>query len=246
MVITSTSNKMVLYASSLKEKKYRDKEGKYLIEGEHLISMAKDIECIFTTNENYKNDTTTVYYVNEAILRKLSFVEAPQGIIAIVKKSKHEIDYSLNRYLLCDGVSDPGNMGTIIRTALAFKVDMVILSIGSVDIYNDKVIRSSQGAILSIPVVYTNMEECVNKLKANNVEVYASTLSNRSIDLKDVKEINRFALIVGNEGCGVSSKVIEASSYNVKIAHSTSIDSLNVGVATSIMLYYFDMISKGE
>ena len=89
MVITSTNNKMVLYANSLKEKKYRDKEGKFLIEGEHLISMAKDIECIFTTNENYKNDNTTVYYVNDAILKKLSFVESPQGIIAIVKKPKN-------------------------------------------------------------------------------------------------------------------------------------------------------------
>ena len=236
MQITSTSNKTVLYAASLKEKKYRDKENKYLIEGEHLISMAENIECIFTTDESYKNDTVPVYYVNDAVLKKISFVQSPQGIIAIVNKKKVEIDYSKKRYLLCDGVSDPGNMGTIIRTALAFHVDMVILANGSVDIYNDKVIRGSQGAILNMPVVYTDMNECVKKLQENGVKVYASTLSNRSINLKEVKEVNRFALVVGNEGSGVSQSVQDASDYNVKIAHSECIDSLNVGVATSIML----------
>ena len=244
MIITSTSNKMVLYANSLKEKKYREKENKYLIEGEHLISMANDIECIFTTNENYKNESTTVYYVSEDVLKKLSFVQSPQGIVAIVRKNQYSIDYNLSSYLLCDGVSDPGNMGTIIRTALAFNVDMVILANGSVDVYNDKVIRGSQGAILKIPVVYANMVDVVNTLKENNVDVFASTLSNRSINLKEVKRVNRFALVVGNEGSGVSQIVQDLSTYNVKIAHSTSIDSLNVGVATSIMLYYFDSISE--
>lgn len=244
MYITSTNNKMVLYANSLKEKKYRDKENKYLIEGEHLISMANDIECIFTTNENYKNDSCMVYYVNEDILKKLSFVQSPQGIVAIVKKNKVEIDYSLNKYLICDGVSDPGNMGTIIRTALAFNIDMIILANGSVDIYNDKVIRGSQGAILQIPIVYTKLDECVKKLQENNVKVYASTLSKRSINLKDIKEINKFALVVGNEGSGVTQYIQDISDFNIKIAHSDCIDSLNVGVATSIMLYYFDMLNK--
>lgn len=245
MELTSTSNKTVVYAASLKEKKHRDKEGKYLIEGEHLVEMAGDsIECIFTTDYSYEHDTKLVYHVNEAIIRKLSFVQAPQGIIAIVKKKVNEIDYSLNRYLLCDGVADPGNMGTIIRTALAFNVDMVILANGSVDVYNDKVIRGSQGAILKMPVVYANMDECVKKLQENNVKVYASTLSKRSIDLKDVKEVDRFALVVGNEGCGVSQSVQDASDFNIKISHSECIDSLNVGVATSIMLYYFNSVSK--
>lgn len=105
MEITSLSNKIVVYAAQLKEKKYRDKENKYLIEGEHLISMAKDVECIFTTNKNYINDKVMVYYVTDAILKKISAVEAPQNIIAIVKKEKYELDYTKNRYLICDGVS---------------------------------------------------------------------------------------------------------------------------------------------
>lgn len=244
MLITSLNNKMVVYANSLKEKKYRDKENKYLIEGEHLISMANDIECIFTTNTNYQNYKTTVYYVSENVLKKISFVQAPQGIIAIVKKDNIAINYNLKRYLICDGVSDPGNMGTIIRTALAFHVEMIILANGSVDIYNDKVIRGSQGAILKMPIVYANLNECLDEFKKHNISVYASTLSNRSIDLKDVKEVNKFALVVGNEGCGVSKEILDKSDYNIKISHSNCIDSLNVGVASAIMLYYFNMISR--
>ena len=246
MEITSLSNKIVVYAAQLKEKKYRDKENKYLIEGEHLISMAKDVECIFTTNKNYINDKVMVYYVTDAILKKISAVEAPQNIIAIVKKEKYELDYTKNRYLICDGVSDPGNMGTIIRTALAFNVDMIILSNGSVDIYNDKVIRGSQGAILKIPFVYGNVNEIIKKLKEHNVCVIASTLSSRSVPLNSLKDINKFALIVGNEGSGVSLINQQDSDINVKIEHSNNIDSLNVGVATSLMLYYLDSISKGE
>lgn len=244
MVITSTNNKMVLYANSLKEKKYRDKENKYLIEGEHLISIASDIECIFTTKENYTYNDVPIYYVNEAILRKLSFVEAPQGIIAIVRKKHYEINYSLNKYLICDGVSDPGNMGTIIRTALAFKVDMIVLANGSVDIYNEKVIRGSQGAILNMPIVYGNIPQIVDELKKHDVKLYVSTLSDNSISLTDVKEIDKYALVVGNEGSGVSNAVLNKSDVNIKIEHSTNIDSLNVGVATAIMLYYFDTLLK--
>ncbi|MCI5745554.1 MAG: RNA methyltransferase [Erysipelotrichaceae bacterium] len=244
MLITSLNNKMVLYANSLKEKKYRDIEKKYLIEGEHLISMATDIECIFTTDLNYVNDKATVYYVSENVLKKLSFVQAPQGIIAIVNKQNYSFNDGLSSYLLCDKVADPGNMGTIIRTALAFNVDMIILENGSVDIYNEKVIRSSQGAILKCKIIYASLSDTILKLQNNNVKVYASTLSDRSINLKDVKKIGKYALVVGNEGSGVSKHIQDISDYNIKIMHSNAIDSLNVGVATSIMLYYFDSLKK--
>jgi len=242
MVITSTSNKTVCLANSLKEKKYRDSTNKFLIEGEHLISMANDIECIFTTDEKYTNDKVPVNYVNDQVLKKLSFVEAPQGIIAICNKPNYKIDYTLKKYLLCDNVSDPGNMGTIIRTALAFNVDMIILEKGSVDIYNDKVIRGSQGAIFKIPVVYENLGEVIKNLQERNVKVYASTLSKRSISLTEIKEIDKYALIVGNEGSGVKQIYQDIADFNIKIDHSNTIDSLNVGVATSIMLYHFDSL----
>lgn len=244
MEITSTKNSMVLYACSLKEKKYRDKENKFLIEGEHLIEMANNIETIFTTNRNYKNDKVNVYYVNEAILEKISFNKSPQGIVAIVRKKENSIDFTKKRYLLCDKVADPGNLGTIIRTCLAFNVNEIILQEGSVDIYNDKVIRASQGAIFKVSINYANLVKVINKLKENNVKVLASTLSKNSIDLNEMNYVEKFALVVGNEGQGVSKEVIDASDISIKIRHSSNIDSLNVGVATSIMLYYLDTLKK--
>lgn len=242
MIITSVNNKMVLYANSLKNKKYRDSENKYLIEGEHLILMENEIECIFTTNKDYKNENCVVYYVNDEVMKKLSFVQSPQGIIGIVRKKNYEIDYHKQRYLICDGVSDPGNMGTIIRTALAFHIDMIILSYGSVDIYNEKVIRSSQGAILKMPIVYANLSQVYPHFKENGIKIYASTLSNDSVDLTSIEKVDKFALVVGNEGSGISDISFKQSDVRIKIAHSNCIDSLNVGVATSIMLYHFDSL----
>ena len=227
MEITSINNKLVMYANSLKEKKYRDNENKYLIEGEHLISMCckDDIECIFTTKDNYNLENVKVYNVNENVLKKLSFVQANQGIVAIVKKRNYQIDYHKNRYLICDGVSDPGNLGTIIRSSLAFNVDFIILS---------------KGAILKIPIIYADIKETILNLKENGIKVLASTLASDSINLKNVNPSKRFALIVGNEGQGISKDSFSLSDERIKIKHSQNIDSLNVGVATSIMLYYLD------
>ena len=243
MIITSLNNKQVMYSCSLKEKKYREKEGKYLIEGDHLIEMANlnDIECIFTTDTNFKA-SYPIYYVSDKVLEKISFTKSPQNKIAIMRKKQDTLTYDQSKYLLLDNVSDPGNVGTIIRSSLAFGIDYVVLSKGSVDIYNDKVIRGSQGAFFKCKVVYADLLETIHNLKKQNVKIIASTLNKNSINLLDVKEVKKYALIVGNEGCGVSKEVIESADFSVKIAHSKNIDSLNVSVATAIMLHYFESI----
>lgn len=239
-MITSTSNRQVIYACSLKEKKYRDREKKFLIEGEHLLQMADQIECIFTTDESFTHASAPVILVSPSVLEKISFTKSPQGLVGIVRKKEFLFNDLATRYLLLDNVSDPGNVGTIIRTALAFHIDQVILSPGSVDIYNDKVIRSSQGALFQVDVGYADLSQVIGQLKKNQVSVYASTLADGSIDLKKVQPAKKFALIVGNEGAGISQKIVKESNFCIKIMHSDRIDSLNVGVATSIMLYYFD------
>lgn len=245
MIITSLTNQHVLYACSLKEKKYRDKENKFLIEGDHLLQMApiESIECLFTTDLTYQA-SYPIYYVTPEVLEKIAYTKTPQNKIAIVKKLHHTIDYHQKKYLLLDHVSDPGNLGSILRTALAFQIDYVVLSLNSVDIYNDKVIRSSQGAIFKCKFVYANLLEVMQQLKENNIVTYASTLSSNSINLTTLKQIQSFALIVGNEGSGISLEILKAADVAIKIAHSAAIDSLNVSVATAIMLYYFDAISK--
>lgn len=150
MIITSLTNQHVLYACSLKEKKYRDKENKFLIEGDHLLQMApiESIECLFTTDLLIKPVILFIMW-RLAVLEKSLNTKTPQNKIAIVKKLHHTIDYHQKKYLLLDHVSDPGNLGSILRTALAFQIDYVVLSLNSVDIYNDKVIRSSQCSLLN-------------------------------------------------------------------------------------------------
>ena len=143
MEINSLTNKNVVYATALKEKKYRDKEGKFLIEGMHLISMCDTIDCLFTIDRSFTAQYP-VYYVTEQILKKISTSVTPQEYIAIANKKNDSIDYNGSKYLLLDHVSDPGNVGTIIRTAYAFSIDYVVLSENCVDLYNDKVIRGSQ------------------------------------------------------------------------------------------------------
>ncbi len=238
MLITSLTNKQVKYACSLKEKKFRDLENKYLIEGEHLIEMANpsDIECLFTTDLEFKA-SYPVIYITQPILEKLSFTKNPQNKIAILKKKVQTLSYDKKHYLLLDNVSDPGNVGSIIRSALAFHIDYVVLSKNSVDIYNEKVIRGSQGAFIKVPIVYANLNEVILKLQENKIPVYASCLSNDTIDLKNIESTDSFALIVGNEGQGISKEIIDLADKSIKIEHSDAIDSLNVSVATAIMLY---------
>ncbi len=245
MIITSLTNQHVMYACSLKEKKYRDKEKKFLIEGEHLIQMApvESIECLFTTDTTYQANYP-VYYVSLPVLEKISMTSTPQNKIAIIKKMNHTLTYDKKKYLLLDHVSDPGNVGSILRTALAFQVDFVVLSLNCVDIYNDKVIRGSQGAIFQCKFVYEDLNQVLFYLKQNHIPSYASVLDSKSISLVSVNELSSYALIVGNEGSGISKDIIKQADYHIKIDHSSAIDSLNVSVATAIMLYYFDSIFK--
>ena len=239
MEITSINNPLITYAYKLKEKKYRDEENKYLIEGLHLISMTNSIECIFTSDLNYKNDNFEVHYVNEKILKKLSSLKTPSNYIAIVNKKDNAISYDEDAYLLIDNVQDPGNIGTIIRTCLAFNVKNIILEKGSVDIYNEKVIRATQGAIFDINFKYASLKEEIKLLKENRVCIYATSLTDNTIPLNEIEKANKYALIVGNEGNGVAKDIQEEADFNIKIEQSNNIDSLNVAIATGIILYNF-------
>src|SRR5699024_9296690 len=134
--------------------------------------------------------------VSEQVMEKLSFTKSPQGIIAIANKKENKIDLNKEKYLICDNVSDTDNIATIIRTALAFNIDGVVLSKNCTDVYNDKVIRGSQGAIFKVDFVYADLLSIISELKKNNVTIYASALLDNSIDLQNVKNISKFALIV--------------------------------------------------
>lgn len=141
------------------------------------------------------------------------------------------------RYFLCDGIQDPGNLGTIIRTAHSFGFDAIIVSPDSVDEYNDKVIRSTQGSIFHIPVLRMDLTNAITKLKAWNVDVYASALSDDSIGLSNVDASNPVAIVLGSEGAGVSKCIMNQCDGTVKI-ETSQFESLNVAVASAIMAYH--------
>lgn len=237
-MITSTSNNTIKALIKLKQKKYRDETGYYLVEGEHLIEeamKAKQVECLISTKD-ITSDLPIIVVSNE-VMSKLSFTKSPQSIMAKckIKKEKKLIDGK--RYLILDDLQDPGNIGTLIRTALAFSIDQVILSNNCVDLYNDKLLRSMQGANFHISCIYDDLKTVISTLKKNNVKIIGSALENGQ-DIKQIKISEKMAFIVGNEGNGMNKDILQECDYVGYIPINT-IESLNVAIAGSIMMYYF-------
>ena len=237
-MITSASKNTIKALIKLKQKKYRDETGYYLVEGEHLVEeamKAKQVECLISTKD-ITSDLPIIVVGNE-VMSKLSFTKSPQSIMAKckIKKEKKLIDGK--RYLILDDLQDPGNIGTLIRTALAFSIDQVILSNNCVDLYNDKLLRSMQGANFHISCIYDDLKTVISTLKKNNVKIIGSALENGQ-DIKQIKISEKMAFIVGNEGNGMNKDILQECDYVGYIPINT-IESLNVAIAGSIMMYYF-------
>ena len=238
-MITSASNKTIKEIMKLKQKKYRDETGLFLIEGYHLVEEAKKAGClktvITTLDESFDEETL---YVNDAVMEKLAFTKSPQPIMGVCEKSVHTNEIvEGNRYVLLDTLQDPGNIGTIMRTSLALGIDQIIMSKGCVDLYNDKVIRATQGALFKLPVCVMDLSDAIYALKDKGVTVYGTCLQNASsIDTYETK--NKMAFVMGNEGNGVSKDILDICDHRVYIPIS-DVESLNVGIAMAITAYHF-------
>lgn len=237
--ITSINNEYIKKLCKLKEKKYRDEEKLFIVEGYHLVKEAKEYlqEVLITKEEDYIEGVSNIL-VTDNIIEKLSSVKTPQKIIGICKYfDKTEV--TGDKFLILDGVQDPGNLGTLIRTALGFKIDTIICSLDTVSIYNEKVIRATQGAIFNINYVIGDLKEIINKLKKDNVSIISTSLENGT-ELKKVNldEVNKYGIILGNEGNGVRKDIQELATFNVRIEMDKRLESLNVGVAGAILMYY--------
>lgn len=239
MVITSLDNKKIKRYFSLKTKKGRNEEQLFLIEGMHLCEEAYKFgllsDILLLEEEilpfSYDKEIT---YVNENILKKLSSLTTYSKVIGVCKLiKKHEIKG--NHLLILDDVSDPGNLGTIIRSAKAFNVDTIILSNDSVDIYNDKVLRSTQGMLFSMQIVYGDLEKIIPSLKKQNYLLLGTNVNN-GVDVREIKT-NKYALIMGNEGHGVKESIQKMCDKNLYIKMNNECESLNVGVSAGILLY---------
>ena len=207
-----------------KQKKNEGEVEQVIVEGKHLVEEARKMDLIvdeFILNEN----------VNEKVMKKLSSLNTIPTHLAICKKLE-EKDINGN-ILLLDGISDPGNLGTIIRSSVAFGIDTIVLSTNTVDLYNDKVIRASEGMIFNINFIRTNLVDIINKLDIN---LYTTDVNNGT-SLDDIKFVSPYGIVIGNEGSGVSKEVSDLIKNKINISMNNKCESLNVGVATSIILY---------
>lgn len=235
MVISSTSNTKFKYISKLKSKKYRDIEDKFIIESKKLVEEAissADIDFIFLSesNKDYKTDLDKVIFADK-LFKKISSLKSPDGFAAVVKKKKSK-QISSKRVLLLDGLNDPGNMGTIIRSAEAFGFKDILLAPNTVDIYNEKTLRASMGSIFRLNIKQTNYDDIA--LLKKSYKLVAADM--RGYDINKCKIDESIILVIGNEANGLSDKVKSMTDIFVKIPMQGEIESLNAAIAASILM----------
>ena len=242
-IITSKANSVVKNAKKLHQKKYR--KSAYLIEGWHLFEEAVQagvtIEKIFAL-ESYRDQLASfpqTVWVSEDILLDLADSQTPQGIVAVVQKEEVEqADFSQGKFLFLEDVQDPGNVGTIIRTADAAGFTGVIVSEKSADIYSLKTLRSMQGSHFHLPIYRMSSQRLLEEAKEATIPVLATTLSKDSVDYRELPPIENFVLVMGNEGQGISRLMAESADQLVHISMKGQAESLNVAVAAGILIFH--------
>ena len=237
MLITSINNQTIKELDKLKQKKYRDLEQKFLIEGEHLVEEAEKSgvleKIILLENSEYPSKLEKIY-VSKNVMKKLSSLDTPPNIIGVCKMlSRKELG---KKVLLLDDIQDPGNLGTIIRSSVAFNVDSIVMSLNTVDLYNPKVIRSTQGMIFKINLIKDDLERVIEKLKNENIPIYTTNV-NGGENIKNINSTDSYGLIMGNEGNGVKDEISALADRKIYIPMNSKVESLNVSVAASILLY---------
>ncbi|MGP6452175.1 TrmH family RNA methyltransferase [Streptococcus dysgalactiae subsp. equisimilis] len=244
MVITSKANQLIKQTKKLLQKKHR--QHSYLIEGWHLFEEAQQsgqgFRHIFVLEELAERvaDQEKVVLVSADVLKELTDSPSPQGIIAEVDMPQlvFPTDYQ-GKYLILEDVQDPGNLGTIIRTADAAGFDGVFLSEKSADVYNSKTLRSMQGSHFHLPIWRTDIYKICREMQEHNTPVLATTLSKVSVDYKTVPHQESFALVMGNEGQGISAEMTTLADQLVHITMPGQAESLNVAVAAGILIFSF-------
>ena len=243
-IITSKANSVVKNAKKLHQKKYR--KSAYLIEGWHLFEEAVQagvtIEKIFAL-ESYRDQLAAfpqTIWVSEEILLDLADTQTPQGIVAVIQKEEVGLpDLHQGKFLFLEDVQDPGNVGTMIRTADAAGFTGVIVSDKSADIYSLKTLRSMQGSHFHLPIYRMPLTSFVEEAKKSDLPILATTLSRDSKDYRELSSLENFVLVMGNEGQGISSVMAESADQLVHIGMKGRAESLNVAVAAGILMFYF-------
>lgn len=255
MIITSKDNETIKHIRKLKEKKYRDEYGEYIVEGIKLINEAieekQEVKTIIICDNCNKTDEinqSSLYevakhkciYVDEKVFHSITEVQNPQGILAVIGKqsNKAEIDFSEDVIVVLDDIQDPGNLGTILRTVDSVGLKQIIVSKKSGDVFNSKVVRSTMGAIFRVNVIESeNLEYTIKQLKKHKFTVVSTSL-NTDKSIYDI-EYKKTVIVIGNEANGVSKEIQEISDQKIKIPMLGKTESLNASVATGIVLYEY-------
>ena len=245
IIIESNQNKIIKEVNALKAKKERDKTGLFILEGKRLVEEIPnswEIKYLLKA-ESYSEDINfeNVYTVKDSLFEKISETVNPQGILAVCHIKEFDVtngDYSNSPFfVVLENVTDPGNMGTLIRTADAAGADGIFLSKGCVDIYNPKVIRATMGSIFHLPIYRNlNLMDLMEDFKDNNVKTLAAHLKGTSTPYK-VDMTTACAVIIGNEANGLSDEISEMASDLVKIPMPGKAESMNAGIAGGILIY---------
>ncbi|MBU1026982.1 MAG: 23S rRNA (guanosine(2251)-2'-O)-methyltransferase RlmB [Candidatus Margulisbacteria bacterium] len=239
--------KIKLVRNLLEKRRARRKEGLFVVEGPHLVQEAADlIKFVIYSQElpilvSLREKGIECLRVSRQKFEEISEVASPQGILAVVKEQPHELKDLLAKkdplIIFCAEVQDPGNLGTIIRSADAVGAAGIILSRGTVDLYNPKVIRSTMGSLFHLPIVLVDdVVETLAALKKKQIQIIA-TAGQAKVNYFDVDYKKGTAILVGNEGAGLAEDLIKKADKAVKIPMPGKAESLNVGVSTAVVLY---------
>ena len=249
--IKSRDNPKIREAARLKDNKYRQREQLFLIEGRTLFSEAvqrgQELLRIFVDkdraeqylDEYRKSRKAEWIKVDSDLIKHICDTQTPQGIVAVARIPQWDLEALLPKaglLLYLDGLADPGNLGTILRTAWAFGVSGVMLGPGCVDPFNPKVVRSSMGAVFAVPVVLDVSAEALAQTKKSGYRLLASSL-NAEFSLSMVDFNGAVVIIIGSEARGISSKILKLCDHSFKIPLFTEVDSLNAAVACGIIVY---------
>jgi TrmH family RNA methyltransferase len=236
-VIRSLNNKRIKELSKLLIKKYRDEDDRFLVEGEHLVEEAHKAGLLLEVYKcedcdlDYDVDTTLVTY---DVLKKLTNSKNPQKVVGVVKKLA---DGKMgDRVIVLDNLQDPGNLGTIIRSSVAFNIDTIVLSESTVDLYNDKVVRASEGMMFHINIIKRDIDRLIDELHEKGY-IILGTKVDGGTEINDIQKNLKYAIVVGNEGAGVRKSILDKCDKYLYIPMNNNCESLNVGVATSIIMY---------
>lgn len=254
MVITSKDNEQVKHIKKLKEKKYREEYGEFIVEGikmveEAIVENAKIksiIICDDCKTQNsipnelmYEIAKLNCIYVSEKVFNFITDVINPQGILAVIEKpnlKENKINYENDNFLILDGIQDPGNIGTILRTVDSLNINQIIVSNDTADIYNPKVVRSTMGAIFRVKVVESDdLVKTVKEMKKHKIKIATTSLQTEN-SIYDIS-YDKTAIVIGNEANGVSEEVLNLADEKIKIPMLGKTESLNASVATAIVLY---------